>query len=65
MAKKCSFCKVEIGADRAFEVCEKCGYKIWGEKMFNAIAQNMKNARDIGDLYQGSVTDIPVPKKFR
>ncbi len=63
MAKKCSFCKAEIEDDSAFEVCKKCGYKIWGEKMFNVISENMRNAREEGDLYQGSVTEMPI-KKF-
>ncbi len=63
MTKKCSFCKAEISDDSAFEVCKTCGHKIWGEKMFNAIDDNMKKARDVGDLYQGSVTDVPVRRK--
>ncbi len=57
MAKKCSFCKQIIPDDFAFEVCKKCGHQIWGEKMFNAIAENMRKAKDVGDLYQGSVTE--------
>mgnify|MGYP001560532913 CR=1 FL=1 len=57
MVKKCSFCKAELQGEPAFEVCKSCGIKIWGERMFNAIAQNMEGARDNGDLYQGSVTE--------
>lgn len=56
MAKRCSFCKTEIADSSAFEVCKKCGHAIWGEKMFNAIRDNMEKAKETGDLYQGSVT---------
>ena len=57
MVIKCSFCKEEIAEKSAFEVCQKCGIKIWGEKMFKAIQSNMEKAKEVGDLYQGSVTN--------
>lgn len=55
MAKKCGFCKTEI-PDQAFEVCERCGIGIWGEKMFKTIKDNMEGAKTSGNLYQGSVS---------
>lgn len=64
MVKKCSFCRKEIAADPAFEVCQSCGYKIWGEKMFKAIVENMEKAREVGDLYQGSVTNASLSKEY-
>lgn len=57
MGKRCGFCKKDIEESCVFEVCEFCGHKVWGEKMFKAIVENMERARDIGDLYQGSVSD--------
>lgn len=54
---KCGFCKIDIGDGRAFEVCDRCGLGIWGEKMFKAIKDNMDNAKVKGDLFQGSVTE--------
>ena len=57
MVKKCSFCKQSLEDESAFEVCKKCGHQIWGEKMFQAIKDNMEKAKGVGDLYQGSVTD--------
>ncbi|MDO8509189.1 MAG: hypothetical protein Q7S27_05910 [Nanoarchaeota archaeon] len=57
MMKKCSFCKQPLADEPAFEVCKKCGHAIWGEKMFNAIKENMEKAKQVGDLYQGSVTE--------
>jgi len=57
MSKKCIYCKTPIEEDSVVDVCRKCGIGVWGEKMFNAIIQSMENARDAGDLFQGSVTD--------
>lgn len=44
--------------DSVVDVCRSCGHKVWGEKMFKAIEDNMRKAKDAGDLYQGSVTDF-------
>ena len=57
--KCCMFCKKEIREDSVVDVCLQCGHMVWGDKMFKAIEDNMKKARDVGDLYQGSVTNIP------
>lgn len=66
MVKKCLHCKKEISEDAVLDVCKACGHKIWGEKMFSTIEQNMKNARDAGDLYQGSVTgDLSALKRLK
>ncbi|PIN90911.1 hypothetical protein COU60_01045 [Candidatus Pacearchaeota archaeon CG10_big_fil_rev_8_21_14_0_10_34_76] len=53
--KKCIYCSSEISLESVVDVCERCGHGVWGEKMFSAIKQNMENARDNGDLNQGSV----------
>ena len=58
MMSKCVYCKVDVGDDRAVDVCTPCGHGIWGTKMFEAIISNMGSARDKGDLYQGSVTSV-------
>lgn len=57
MVKKCIYCKVDVEDSSVIDFCKNCGIKVWGEKMFNAIVQNMENARDAGDLNQGSVSD--------
>jgi len=51
MAKKCFYCKTEIPDESVIDFCETCGKSVWGEKMFNAIVQNMEEARENGDLY--------------
>ena len=50
MTKKCVYCSCEISDDSVIDFCEKCGKKVWGEKMFNTIKQNMEDARENGDL---------------
>ena len=59
MGKHCIYCKTQIDENSVLDVCTRCGIGVWGEKMFNAIVQNMENAREAGDLFQGSVTDQP------
>ncbi len=50
MVKKCVYCNKGLPEENAIDVCWGCGVKVWGEKMFGAIVQNMENARDKGDL---------------
>jgi len=53
--KKCVYCRVELGDERAVDVCDRCGVGIWGQKMFQAVKDNMDRAMKKGDLFQGSV----------
>jgi len=53
--KKCVYCGCKVSDDSAIDVYDRCGRKVWGEKMFNAIVQNMNQARDKGDLYNMNV----------
>jgi uncharacterized UBP type Zn finger protein len=55
MAKKCIYCSVGIATESVIDFCENCGKGVFGDKMFNAIVENMEGARDRGDLFQGSV----------
>ena len=50
MYKKCIYCKAEISKEKVVDFCNSCGKGVWGEKMFNAIIQNMEDARNRGDL---------------
>ncbi len=60
MSKKCIYCKVEISDECVIDFCEKCGKGVWGEKMFNAIVQNMETARANGDLcHDNMIQSIP------
>ncbi len=50
MVKKCIYCNSSISEDAVLDVCQECGVKVWGEKMFQAIVDNMEGARDNGTL---------------
>ena len=50
MSKKCIYCKAEIPEESVVDFCARCGKSVWGERMFNAIVQNMEEARKKGDL---------------
>ena len=54
--KKCIYCSVGMEEESVVDVCNSCGLGVWGPRMFNTIKQNMENAKQKGDLYQGSVT---------
>lgn len=45
-----------IPEDNIIDFCDGCGYKVFGGKMLNAIKKNMEDAKERGDLFQGSCT---------
>lgn len=51
--KKCIYCRCEIPDSSVIDFCTRCGTMAFGEKMFNAIVQNMRAANERGDLDQG------------
>ncbi len=63
---KCIYCGCEISDNRVMEVCDACGVKVWGEKMFSTIVKNMNDARDNGDLcHMNNTCDLPDESNFR
>jgi len=54
--KKCIYCGCGVDESSVIDFCQKCGVRVFGDKMFKAIIENMENAREKGDLYQGNVT---------
>lgn len=65
MVKKCIYCKTQIDDASVVDVCHRCGVGVWGEKMFQAILDNMNGAKEKGNLFQGSVTDAEAPEQGR
>ena len=51
--KKCIYCKCDLDDRNIIDFCKRCGVGAFGEKMFAAIIQNMKEASGRGDLDQG------------
>ena len=60
MVKKCIYCKCDVAEESVIDFCERCGKGVWGEKMFNAIIQNMKEAKENGDLVYSEKAKEPM-----
>ena len=58
VTKKCIYCDAEISEESVIDFCDVCGKKVWGEKMFNTIVDNMNNARNNGDLCHNRVDKV-------
>ena len=55
MVKRCIYCSKEISEDSVVDVCKSCMYQVWGEKMSQAIIENMTKEKDAGNLELGQV----------
>ncbi|MEM2932880.1 MAG: hypothetical protein QW622_01565 [Candidatus Pacearchaeota archaeon] len=54
--KKCVYCNAQINDERPVDVCDDCGNKVWGERMFRTIINRMEEAKTRGDLWQGLIS---------
>lgn len=65
MVKKCVYCGRDIHDDRSMEICDICGEKVWGKKMFNAIKMQTDGARDKEDLCSTNMNPTFLNEKLK
>lgn len=65
LSKKCIYCHEIIPDESVIDFCERCGKRVWGERMFSTIVQNMEKARENEDLCHSRQIETPGRKFFK
>lgn len=53
----CVYCKSEISHERTMQICDRCGCKVWGAKMFEAILRGTDDEKTKGNMELGRVSE--------
>lgn len=54
---KCVYCKKEVPSHRTMQICNDCGCKVWGPKMFEAILKGTDSEAEKGNMELGRVSE--------
>jgi hypothetical protein len=54
---KCVYCRCDVPSERTMQICDRCGIRVWGDKMFKAILQSTDCEREKGNMELGCVSE--------
>ena len=61
--KKCIYCRCEISEGSVVDICQRCMYQVWGQKMADTIVSSMEKEKEKGNMELGRVSDTTVLRR--
>lgn len=62
---KCVYCKGNVPEERTMQICNGCGCKVWGPKMFEAILKGTDSESQKGNMELGRVGEEATKQQQR